>query len=343
MISEKLFLGLREELDNSQNPLFLYDDDADGLCSFLLLYRYKGEGHGSVVKTRPLIDEKFLSKVDEYNPDKVFILDIAQVKQEFIDRCRVPIIWIDHHDIADDINKVKYFNPKKYGETETMPTSEICYNIVKQDVLIAAIGTISDWSIPRFLEDLRIEYPQFITESDKPEDHLFSGDMGKLIKIISFNLKGQIKDIRKSINALTRIKSPDEILNPQSEATRAIYKKYEKVNAVYERVLSDAMKYGKDNFLIYIYPTDELSLTKELSNELLFRNPDKIIVLGREKNGEVKMSLRSSKHNIKEALARSLVGIQGYGGGHEHACGANVKKEDFDKFLENLKSSIESS
>lgn len=44
---------IRKELDTSFNPLFFFDDDPDGLSSFLLLYRYVREGHGIVVKATP--------------------------------------------------------------------------------------------------------------------------------------------------------------------------------------------------------------------------------------------------------------------------------------------------
>jgi hypothetical protein len=53
-----------------QRPIFLFHDDADGLCSFLLLYRYKKEGKGIVVKSRPSVDSKFSKPVLEYDPDR---------------------------------------------------------------------------------------------------------------------------------------------------------------------------------------------------------------------------------------------------------------------------------
>ena len=55
----------------------------------------------------------------------------------------------------------------------------------------------------------------------------------------------------------------------------------------------------------------------------------------------MKCSLRSAKNiNIAIALEKALVGIEGYGGGHEQACGACVKEEDFERFLEQLEAEI---
>jgi nanoRNase/pAp phosphatase (c-di-AMP/oligoRNAs hydrolase) len=88
---------------------------------------------------------------------------------------------------------------------------------------------------------------------------------------------------------------------------------------------------------------DTLSLTKDLANEMLHRHKDKVIVLGREKSGEVRCSLRSGPQKpILPALQRALLGIQGYGGGHEHAVGCAVKKEDFERFLSNLRKELQS-
>ena len=59
------------------------------------------------------------------------------------------------------------------------------------------------------------------------------------------------------------------------------------------------------------------------------------------KSGEVKCSLRSGERlNVAQALEKALVGINGYGGGHEHACGAAVPVEQFDLFIEQLEDAI---
>ena len=37
---------IKEHLESTQNPLFFYDNDADGLCSYLILRRYLGRQRG---------------------------------------------------------------------------------------------------------------------------------------------------------------------------------------------------------------------------------------------------------------------------------------------------------
>ena len=64
-LSEKQINELKDHLDTCKNPMFLFDDDQDGLCSFLQLYRHKKEGRGIIVKTSPKIGTIFLHKINE--------------------------------------------------------------------------------------------------------------------------------------------------------------------------------------------------------------------------------------------------------------------------------------
>jgi single-stranded DNA-specific DHH superfamily exonuclease len=340
MLTDKQIDEIRDELKHCKRPIFFFHDDPDGLCSFLLFYRYLGEGKGIIIKTRPQISEMFARKVEEYGADKVFVVDIAIVDQEFIDAARVPVVWIDHHNPLER-NKVKYFNPMLKGKN--IPPSEICYKVVKQDLWIAMAGCIGDWYMPCFKDEFCKKYPDLMDSSiEKPEKALFSTRLGKLIKILSFNLKGTTQSAMKSAKVLTRIETPYEILDQTTPRGAFIYKNYEKVNKEYEHLLEKAKKNKtKDKILLFTYRHDKISLTKELSNELLYKYPKKIIIIGREKSGEMKCSIRTGEGiAIPDALARALQGIEGYGGGHEHACGAVVKKEDFKKFIENLRTEL---
>ena len=74
MLTPKEVQFVREELASAKNPLFFYDDDADGLASFLILYRIHREGKGAILKTSSILDERSLRKVEELNPDKIFVL-----------------------------------------------------------------------------------------------------------------------------------------------------------------------------------------------------------------------------------------------------------------------------
>ncbi|MBW2980684.1 DHH family phosphoesterase [Candidatus Woesearchaeota archaeon] len=329
---------VREELITCKNPLFLFHDDPDGLCSFLLLYRYIREGHGIAVKSVPRIDEKFLRKVEEYSPDKIFIVDVAIVDQYFIDEVKRPVIWIDHHEPLDRA-KVKYFNPRVKDPKKNVPATALCYQITKNDLWIATVGCIGDWFVPDFYKEFAKQYPKLVDKKKKTAPEiLFGTELGKLSRILSFMLKGKTGEVMRCVKTMTRISDPYEILEQKTPRGKFIYKKYEKINTRYEHLLKSAIKNaGKDKFLVFMYSANEMSFTGDLSNELLYRYPNKIIIIGRKKDDELRMSLRSSKVIIRDVLQKALLNVRGYGGGHEHACGACVKEDDFNEFLEILR------
>ncbi|MBW2983542.1 DHH family phosphoesterase [Candidatus Woesearchaeota archaeon] len=329
---------IREELVTCKNPLFFFHDDPDGLCSFLLLYKYIREGYGVVVKSVPRVDEKFLRKVQEYQPDKVFILDIAIVDQYFIDQVKVPIIWIDHHEPLDR-NKVKYFNPRIKNPKDNFPATYLCHQITEKDLWIAMAGCIGDWFVPDFYNEFVKAYPKLIDKKTKnPPEILFGTELGKLSRIMSFILKGKTGEVMKCVKIMTRIGDPYEILEQKTPRGKFIYHRYEKMNEKYERLLKTAIKEAsKDKLLVFTYSEKEMSFTGDLANELLYRYPNKIIVAGREKGDEIRMSLRASRALLPPILQKALLHVSGYGGGHEHACGACVKKDDFKEFLEILR------
>lgn len=341
MLTEKDYKKIREELDNCKRPIFFFHDDPDGLCSFLLFYRYIREGRGVIVKTHPMIDNKFLKVIEDFGPDKIFILDIAMVEQEFVDKVKLPIVWVDHH-APQQLNNVKYFNPRVKGN-DNLPASYICYKVVKQNLWIAAIGSVSDWFLPDFLPQFIKKYPKLLSKPMKnPGDILYTTKIGELARIFSFTLNGKTQEALKCVKILTRIKTPEEILEQKTAAGNYIYKRYEKIKQEYDELLNDALKSADDKkLLIYIYPSKKMSFTGDLSNELLYRFPNKIILIGREKSGEVKCSLRSgNKIKLSNILEKALIGINGYGGGHEYACGTVIKSEDFNTFISNLKKLI---
>lgn len=342
-LSKEQIRQIRDNLDNCKNPLIFFDDDQDGLCSFLQFYRYKGEGNGIIVKTAPKLSTVFLNKVEEYAPDKIFILDVALVEQEFLDEMKVPVIWIDHHGPFKADN-VKYFNPRISNWEDNHPTSYMCYQVAQKDLWIATLGCIADWFIPDFLNEFRKEFPDLIDKDyKKPGDIIYSTKLGHLIQIFAFVLKGKTRDVMKSIKILTRIESPYEILNYETAQGKFIYKRYEEVNKEYEPMLKDVLKKAEksdEKFFVYAYKDDKTSFTSELSNEAIYRYPDKIILIGREKNEDMKCSLRSAKTILPPLVEKALIGLDGYGGGHEMACGLNIKTKDFEEFVKRFKGMV---
>ncbi|MFH1401192.1 MAG: DHHA1 domain-containing protein [Nanoarchaeota archaeon] len=336
---DEMIEKMRSVLENSTRPLFLFDDDPDGLVSFLLLYRFAGEGKGVVLKIFPELDERLLGKVEEYGPDVVFILDKPMVSQDFLDKVHVPIYWIDHHQLQDR-KKVHYFNPKLWDPIDNRPTSYWAYRIVRQDLWLGMVGMVSDWFVPEFADEFSAAYPDLLSVDVRtPDAALFTTPIGKLARIFSFNLKGTTSEVNKSVRVLTRIEDPKEILDHVTARGKFIYKKFEVLDKAYRRILA-SVKVTRDPIIYFEYADDSRSFTSNMSNELLFLHPKKIIIIARRKDEELRMSLRSGTVPILPVLNKALEGLEGYGGGHEMACGANVKARDREEFLSRIKAGI---
>ncbi|MBN1274932.1 DHH family phosphoesterase [Candidatus Woesearchaeota archaeon] len=344
-IPEDRLHAFRKALDEAARPLFFFDGDADGLTSYALLYRYKKEGKGVMISGRPQLNSDFSRKVDEYAPDAVFILDTAQLTQEFVDHIACPMHWLDHHDPKHPElrlpKRMHYYNPRLWDDDDGRPTAYWAYRIVQQDLWIAMAGIIGDYHYDASLaEELRKFFPELLPKTITHQgEALFDSPLGTLIRILNFNLKGPVSSCLTSVKILTRIDHPDEILKQETARGRYLYKRYERVLKHYRKLLDEAMEEAKkdEDYVIFTYEDDTYSLSGELANEVKYRNKDKAVIIGRKHDGKVIMSLRGEHHEVLGPLRAALTVTEGYGGGHPKACGAVVPEERFGEFVEEFK------
>ncbi len=348
MLTNKEIGFLRKKLQEIKSPLFIHDNDGDGLSSYLLLYRYKQEGKGVPLRTSHLLDSSFIPKINQYLFDAVFVLDISRVDQDFIDDVKVPVYWIDHHQPLER-KKVKYYNPRKKDPHAYIPTTRMAFQISerkKEDLWIAMVGCLADFHIPNFKDKFIKAYPDLMDKDADISTALFKNKIGILVKLFFFILKGSSSEAKKSISALRKVKSPYEILNQSSPAGKFVYKKFAKVNREYEEVLADAKKQIKKNkpFIIYEYQDRKWSFTANLANELTAFNQDKVVIIARKHDGKIKASLRAKVGaNILDPLKKALEGVEGRGGGHFNACGAVIAKDDWPRFLKEFERELKES
>lgn len=336
--SEKLIQTIRNKLENSTRPFFLFDDDPDGLASFLILYRMIRAGKGIPLKGS-MIDERMVEKVNSYFPDLIIILDKAEVSQEFINNVKAEVIWIDHHEVKD-YSGTTYLNPREKNPDRNVATSHYAYRIARDGLWQAVVGIISDWQMPEtdVLEEFRKAYPGYLpTDVKTPEEALFNTKVGELARIFSFNLKGKTTDVLSLMKILTRMEEPEEILERKNAQANLLMKRYEKHLKEYTNLKQKITTTQDDPLLIFTYTDDKNSYTIDLSNELLYEQPDKLIVIARQSNGSYKCSLRSNRLPVNKILNTVLDEIGGSGGGHEHACGAVIENEQFNDFVEKLR------
>ena len=166
MLTKLQIKKIRSRLNEFSNPLFLFDNDADGLCAFLLLQRYLGRGKGVPIKSFPELSIDYFRRVRELDCDSIVILDKPNVSEEFFEAARqinIPIIWIDHHKTESKIpNYVEYYNTVYNKKSVSIPTTVLCYQVSesKDDLWIMIIGAISDRFMPEEYLSFLKKYPE---------------------------------------------------------------------------------------------------------------------------------------------------------------------------------------
>jgi len=337
MLSEKQVKEIKEHLEKAQNPLFFFDNDADGLSSFLLLRRYIDRGKGVAIKSFPDLNESYARKLHELNPDYVFVLDKPDIAEGFLEevhKLNLPLVWIDHHNVEKPKDKeIYYYNPYHFNKSNE-PVSYLCYKIVKRDLWIGMIGCIGDGFFPDFVSEFKEKYPElWRRDIDTAFEALYTTELGKIIKVLSFALKDRTTKVVAMLKFLSQTTGPHDILD--EEKARAILHRFKQVNNKYSALLEKAKRFSKGKILFFQYG-GELSVSADVSNELSFLYPDKVVVVAYIKGTKANVSLRW-KGDVRKLTLEAIKGLENAtGGGHEHATGAQISVEDLPKFREKI-------
>lgn len=346
MLTKKQIKEVREHLHRAQNPLFFFDNDQDGLCSFLLLQRYIGRGKGVPIKSFPELTVDYFRKIRELNPDYIFILDKPLVSKEFFQEVRqinLPVVWMDHHEIQMEIPKfVNCYHSFSKKSESAEAVSAFCYQISqkKEDLWIAVIGCISDAFLPDFYLDFKKAYPDLSIDSEKVLDIYFESGLGKIAQILGAGLKDKTSNVIAMLKFLMKVRTPYEILE-ESNKNYLMHKRFSEINEKYRKFLEKAEMFGKssDKILFFQYGGD-LSISSDLANALTWKFPEKIIVVGYVSGAKVNISVRGKK--VKEITLKAIEGFEGAtGGGHDDAVGAKIRIEDLEKFKERLEKLVQ--
>jgi single-stranded DNA-specific DHH superfamily exonuclease len=343
MLTQNQIKEIREHLSKAQNPLFLFDNDQDGLCSFLLLQRYIGRGKGFPVKSSPRMNKDYFRKVKELNADYIFILDQPEVSEEFfeeVEKVNLPVVWIDHHEI--DLKKVKipgfvsYYNPLFNKDKTKEPVTALCYQIVnkKEDSWLGVVGCVSDSFFPDFYKDFKRQYPELAIESKEPFKIFYDSEIGKIARIFGFALKDRVSNVISLIRFLAVVKGPYEILN-ESKNNKIFHSRFSEIEGKFNRIIDKAKKEASGNLIFFKYAGDT-SMSADLANKLMFLFPEKAVIVVYNKGPKVNISARGK--NIRKLMLKAIEGLEdATGGGHENAAGAQVRLKDMEEFEKRIR------
>jgi single-stranded DNA-specific DHH superfamily exonuclease len=339
MLTLKQLKELREHLDKSQNPLFLFDNDVDGLCSAAILQRASGKGKSVAIKTFPGLDQSYLRRIDELNPDYVFILDKAEIDLDFLKGVHersLPVICIDHHPVKLDKEKTelaKFYNSAETGEEPTTYLAHMIYER-EEDEWLAMIGCIGDVYKPDFAKSFAKNNPELFNNSYSAFDALFKTEIGRVASMLNFGLKDTTTNVLGIIRLLNKAKNVYDLLEENAN-TKTLHKRYKELNTICQKQVEKGNK-NAGKKMVYLEYSGETSMSAEISNRLMFDHPEKDIIVVFNKNEAARISLRGK--NAKKIVDNVVLKIpHSMGGGHEVACGAKIPSEEVENFKQSLK------
>ena len=340
MLTQNQIKEIREHLEKAQNPLFFFDNDQDGLCSFLLLQRYLERGKGFPIKSAPLKKDYF-RKINELNPDYVFILDVPDVSKEFFDeieKINLPVVWIDHHiyDTSKIPKFVNYYNPFS-KKSQLSSTTDLCYQITKrkEDLWLAIVGSISDKFVPSYYSDFQKDYPELVIDSDEAFEIVYESEIGKVAQLLGGGLKDRTTNVIKMIKFLMKAKGPFDVLQ-EVPGNREMHEKFNELSKKYEKFMAKAKSEVDSDKLVFFEYSGDTSMSSELSNRLSHLFSGRFIFVAYIKEGYVNVSARGK--GVKKILEKALEDLENaQGGGHEDAAGARIMKQDLEKFRKKVK------
>lgn len=348
MLTEHQTKDILEHLKKAQNPIFYYDNDCDGICSYLLFRRYLGRGKGVAVRSFPDLNVQYARKAKELNADYAFVLDKPLVSEEFVSAINdlgLPLVWIDHHEIINLELEKKFSNVFIYNSTlnkekSCEPVTYLAYGLTgrKEDLWLAVVGCIADHYFPDFVGEFGKLYPEFWGKVNEPFEAYYTTEIGKIAQAINFGLKDSTTNIVYLQNFLTSCKGPEEVFL-ELTANYAFRKRYKEIRRKYDSLLEKAKKTAFDKIVFFIYSGD-LSMSSDIANELCYLYPEKYIAVAYKSAGVSNLSLRGK--NVRAILENILKSFENAsGGGHECAVGARIQTNDLAKFQELFNKEVE--
>lgn len=346
MLNKRQVSEITEHLEKAKNPVFLYDNDADGLVSYVLLRRFIGRGKGVALRTYPEIDVGYAKKVQELGADYVFVLDKPFLGKEFLaelESLKIPLVWIDHHLI--DRSSYEYSNLHVYNSAdkggEAEPVTALCYQVTDrvEDLWIAMMGCIADHYWPAFTKQFAEAYPEFWTKdrTKDPFDIYYSTGIGTLARSLGFGLKDSLSHVVYLQNTLIACKSPSEFMRElESESSFGI--KYRDIREKVDSLLVEAKKLYGEKFIFFKYG-GTMSMSADLANEISYRNSKSVVAVVYQSGAINNISLRGKNiRKVVEKLLPTFIGASG--GGHRDAVGVRIRSEDLEKFEAALKKAM---
>ena len=190
---------------------------------------------------------------------------------------------------------------------------------------------MSDKFFPKFYKECLKKYPDLSARTKDAYDVFYNSQIGKIARMLNFGLKDRTTNVINMMKFLMKANSPYEVLE-DSPLNHSMHNRFEQIEKKYQKLLKKALEIGNESkgVLFFQYGGD-LSISSDLSNQLIYNFPSRIIVVIYAMGAKANISVRGK--GSRDRLVRAIEGLPAAtGGGHEEAAGGQMRVEDIELF-----------
>ncbi|MBM3230325.1 DHH family phosphoesterase [Candidatus Pacearchaeota archaeon] len=339
MLSQASLDDLRSRLEGASCPAFLFDNDADGLCSFLIARRTLGKGIGIPVRSYPALDVGYCEQAVLQGADLLVVLDkpfLSPESVQFAKERSLPLIVLDHHavtkpDFSVDFPLYIEYNPALLsGKARSAePVSYLMYRALgrTEDLWLLITGCIADHYLPQEWNSFTTSFPALGGTVQGPFDAYYATRIGTLAQSLNFGLKDSLSHVRSLIRFLIECSDPAQVLS--DNAPSSFQEKTAFLQVELERILGEREVRGK---VLVVQYGGATSMSADVANKLSYLYPGMFVFVAYRKGGLTNISLRGKGVKLVfERIAQGFPGIMG--GGHDDAIGGRITTSEVERFI----------
>jgi len=327
---------------------------ADGLCSAVIIKKaieriLNLKINNIISYTTYEITEEIIEYFKKNNIKKAIFTDLSiDVKPEMVKKAEenIELLIIDHHQYQYDLNSERTIfihasEINKEIDSSKYPASKLVYDLFSEltdleDLdWISVIGLISDMGYNTWKDFCDNILKKYKIET---KETIFRTQIGKAKGTLSTALMFTDIKTEKILKILEEAKNYNDIINNDY-----LKKLQKKANEELNKWIENRNKAEKYDRLVIYEIKPKLHISSTLSTILsmeFFKDKTLIVITDISGTQELIISARdqSRKINLNEFLKEATKDLpESTAGGHIPAAGAKIRREDLEKFKENIK------
>lgn len=330
-------------IKRTDRVLIIHHSDADGCASAEILGRaLRARGVGKIgfaaPKLNPYISEEIKERIAKKKPDVILVADMGGDSLEYLEGLGCKVAVFDHHRSFSGFPRdIVHVNPNLLCLPQSLNPSasyliyRSCKKFCKEIDWLAVVGSIGDKGEKKIVGLVEEVANRYGTSFEVLRTCAKRIDAAEAYKPGGAGI---------ALAALSECRLPGCFASGSGKNAKklASWEKRvrEEINRLVQEHTKNAEFYEEPKLIVYEIRTP-YGIKGDVANVLQELYQDYSTLVYTRAKGRVRLSMRSSITDLASAVREATVGIEGTGGGHPRASGADIAESGFQKFLNNLK------